>query len=118
MTARQITPAKIKEGAPAGMCNKLIIFGAMAYCIQKVLDIEIEEAIAQLTTIPRKFGISHRPTEKEFYLEDERQGRISFTTSAIHFSNEAVCALNTGDMQGIYCLGENAQICVAKVTVQ
>ena len=31
---------------------------------------------------------------------------ISFTINAMHFSNEAIAALNTGDVQGIYATND------------
>ena len=33
---------------------------------------------------------------------DDGEKEVSFTTNAIHLSNQAIAALNTGDIEGIY----------------
>lgn len=81
---------------------------------QKVADIELTEVIGQLAHLPEKLTITHSAGDKTFVAEANNQ-KLSFTTAALHFSNEAIAALNTGDMQGIYALGE-ADLVIRKAT--
>lgn len=79
---------------------------------QKVADLELTEVIGHLAQLPERFTITHTTSEKTFAAEAANQ-KISFTTAALHFSNEAIAALNTGDIQGIYALGD-AELVIKK----
>lgn len=78
------------------------------YRQQKVLDLEINQVLARFSTGPISFEIQNKGIEKIFSAHLITGETIQFATSAIHFSNEAICALNTGDMLGIYVIGENS----------
>ncbi|MCV2520127.1 hypothetical protein LDK59_06505 [Melissococcus plutonius] len=81
---------------------------------QKVADLEINEAIGQLSELPDTLTIINHQATKTFLAENKKSDeQLSFTTSALHFSNEAIAALNTGDVEGIYAYN-NAQIAIIK----
>ena len=77
------------------------------YRQQKVLDLEINQVIGHFSEKPVSFEIQNKGIEKIFMATLATGEKVQFTTNAIHFSNEAVCALNTGDMLGIYVTGED-----------
>ncbi|KAF1299331.1 beta-xylosidase [Enterococcus sp. JM4C] len=80
---------------------------------QKVGDIEINDVIGELSQLPDSFEIISQPDTKTFAVRANGETH-AFNTQAIHFSNEAIAALNTGDIQGIYVLGD-AYLSVSKV---
>jgi len=49
--------------------------------------------------------ITNRTDTKELSVCTDQHEEVSFTTSSLHLSNEAIAALNTGDIQGFYVLG-------------
>ena len=67
----------------------------------KVLDLEVNEKIGELSDLPQTLSITNTKDSKIFKATSNNQ-EISFTINAMHFSNEAIAALNTGDVQGIY----------------
>lgn len=72
---------------------------------QKIEDVLLEDELGMLTSMPVKFELINQPATKKFVVTDG-DNSLSFETSSLHFSNEAIAALNTGDMQGIYVLDE------------
>lgn len=89
------------------------------YLVQKqikVLDLEVLETIGIVRELPDQLILRNTKETKEFSLVSSQE-TISFTTRAQHFSNEALAALNTGDMQGLYVLGK-AQLTVTAVERQ
>ncbi|WP_334351504.1 glycoside hydrolase family 43 protein [Companilactobacillus sp. HBUAS56257] len=78
-----------------------------------VLDLVVKEKIAEINTLPSKFSLINHPATKEFVAEDNDQ-KLSFKVAAMHFSNEAISALNTGDIQGLYIIGKNTRMSVKR----
>ncbi|MBU5360964.1 glycoside hydrolase family 43 protein [Enterococcus raffinosus] len=72
---------------------------------QKVEDLVVEEDLGSLESLPTKFELINQPATKAFTVTDGKKV-LSFKTSSLHFSNEAIAALNTGDVQGIYALND------------
>lgn len=81
---------------------------------QQIEDIEINEKIGELKTKPVQFKLVNTKESKIFSVTDEKGTEVSFDTAAIHLSNEAIAALNTGDIEGLYVKG-NATMVVTKV---
>ncbi|WP_119317703.1 glycoside hydrolase family 43 protein [Companilactobacillus formosensis] len=79
-----------------------------------VLDLVVKDKIAEINTLPSKFSLINHPATKEFIAEINNQ-KLSFKVAAMHFSNEAISALNTGDMQGIYVVGQDTKMSVKNV---
>ena len=71
----------------------------------KVLDLEVNEKIGELSDLPQTLSITNTKDSKIFKATSNNQ-EISFAINAMHFSNEAIAALNTGDVQGIYVTGD------------
>lgn len=71
----------------------------------KVLDIEIKEKIGEFSELPKELSITNTKENKIFTAKTNIE-EINFTVNAMHFSNEAIAALNTGDVQGIYVTGD------------
>ncbi|WP_310648242.1 beta-xylosidase family glycoside hydrolase [Bombilactobacillus bombi] len=78
----------------------------------KVADLKQVETVATMQTLPEKLLIRNKPASKQFVACWSDQ-EIAFELSALHLSNEAVAALNTGDVQEIYVLG-NAQLTICQ----
>ncbi|MGM0168553.1 hypothetical protein IGI39_004308 [Enterococcus sp. AZ135] len=74
---------------------------------QKVEELIIEEDLGTLGSIPIQFELINQSAVKTFTVIDGKE-TLSFGTSSLHFSNEAIAALNTGDIQGIYVLDDAA----------
>lgn len=72
----------------------------------RILDIEVTEVIGTFASLPHTLVIEHSKKEKIFRAISSDQEEISFSCHALHFSNEAIAALNTGDVTGIYALGD------------
>ena len=72
---------------------------------QKIEDVLLEEELGMLASMPVTFELINQPATKKFVVTDGNNS-LSFETSSLHFSNEAIAALNTGDMQGIYVLDD------------
>ncbi|MDT2397263.1 family 43 glycosylhydrolase [Enterococcus avium] len=83
---------------------------------QKVEDLVVEEALGKLESLPTKFELINQPATKTFTVTDGKKV-LSFKTSSLHFSNEAIAALNTGDIQGIYAL-DDASLVVKEIRRQ
>ncbi|MCO6541100.1 MAG: family 43 glycosylhydrolase [Lactobacillus sp.] len=80
--------------------------------VTKVADLKQVETMATMQTLPEKLLIRNKPASKQFVACWSDQ-EITFELSALHLSNEAIAALNTGDVQGIYVLG-NAQLTICQ----
>lgn len=80
----------------------------------KVLDIEVNEKIGELSELPQTLSIINTKESKTFKVITNNK-EISFTINAMHFSNEAIAALNTGDIQGIYATND-AVITITKAS--
>ena len=83
---------------------------------QKVEDLIVEEDLGSLESLPTKFELINQPATKTFIVTDGKKV-LSFETSSLHFSNEAIAALNTGDVQGIYVL-DDASLVVKEIRRQ
>lgn len=82
---------------------------------QRVGDLEIKKVLGILKTLPYTFRLENSDSSKTFSVENTQTNeKISFTTDAIHFSNEAIAALNTGDFQGMYALN-SAKMVITEV---
>lgn len=79
-----------------------------------VLDLVVEDKIAEINTLPSKFSLINHPATKEFVAEVNDQ-KSSFKVAAMHLSNEAISALNTGDMQGLYVVDQDTRMSVNNV---
>ncbi|WP_082617984.1 glycoside hydrolase family 43 protein [Lactobacillus selangorensis] len=81
---------------------------------QQVADLEINEVIGTLSELPEQFCLINHAATKTFRVVAKNK-TVEFTTAALNFSNEAIAALNTGDIEGLYALG-NATLAVAAVS--
>lgn len=81
---------------------------------QQIEDIKINKKIGELPTKPIKFELVNTKELKRYSVIDEKGNEVVFTTDAIHLSNEAIAALNTGDIEGLYVKG-NAVMAVDEV---
>lgn len=81
---------------------------------QKVEDLIVEEKLGELDTLPTQFELINQAETKTFRVTDGKK-TLHFETSALHFSNEAIAALNTGDIQGVYAL-DGAEFVIDSVT--
>ncbi|MBS4455359.1 family 43 glycosylhydrolase [Tuanshanicoccus lijuaniae] len=70
-----------------------------------VLDLKVNEKIGTLEQKPINFSLTNTADAKIFKVSNHNEA-VEYSIHAMHFSNEAIAALNTGDMQGIYVLGE------------
>ncbi|WP_338139479.1 glycoside hydrolase family 43 protein [Streptococcus equinus] len=73
----------------------------------KVLDIDVKEKIGELSELPKEISLTNTKESKIFTAKTNIE-EITFSINAMHFSNEAIAALNTGDVQGIYVTGDAA----------
>lgn len=80
----------------------------------RILDITINEKIAVFKELPNQLQLKHTKDKKIFTFSNNSDESITFDIDAMHFSNEAIAALNTGDFQGLYVLGD-AKMVVNKV---
>lgn len=71
----------------------------------QILDLGWDEIIGELSALPETLTLHHTSSEKVFTAQTQTE-TIQYSISAQHFSNEAIAALNTGDMQGLYVLGD------------
>lgn len=87
--------------------------GFDVYRDQQIADIKLNEKIGHLDKTPTSFKLVNTKETKVFSVSDSEK-EVSFTTDAIHLSNQAIAALNTGDIEGMYAKN-NAMIVVEKV---
>lgn len=87
--------------------------GYDVYKRMTILDIQIKEKVGTLTTLPQNITLKNTSEAKVFSVSNKTE-RVAFSVNAMHFSNEAIAALNTGDMQGLYVHG-NAKMVVSEV---
>ncbi len=81
----------------------------------RLFDMTINEKIGQLSQLPDRLSIKNTAAKKEFNAQLGQTESVRFTTEAIDFSNEATAALNTGDIEGLYVLG-NAKLEIMKAS--
>jgi len=81
---------------------------------QQIADVQVHDLLGTLTELPTTFTLTNAPADKLFTVKTATQS-LSFKTSALHLSNEGIAALNTGDIQGAYVLG-NAKLVLTKAT--
>lgn len=75
------------------------------YRDQQIADIKLNEKIGHLDKTPTSFKLVNTKETKVFSVSDGEK-EVSFTTDAIHLSNQAIAALNTGDIEGLYARNE------------
>ncbi len=75
--------------------------GFDVYRDQQIADIKLNEKIGHLDKTPTSFKLVNTKETKVFSVSDGEK-EVSFTTDAIHLSNQAIAALNTGDIEGLY----------------
>ncbi|VDG22508.1 glycoside hydrolase family 43 protein [Lactiplantibacillus mudanjiangensis] len=76
------------------------------YRQQQVADIVLNEQLGLLSSMPTMMTITNHADSKTLSVQTDQHEELSFTTSSLHLSNEAIAALNTGDIQGIYVLDD------------
>lgn len=79
--------------------------GFDVYRDQQIADIKLNEKIGHLDKTPTSFKLVNTKETKVFSVSDGKK-EVSFTTDAIHLSNQAIAALNTGDIEGLYARNE------------
>ncbi|WP_270748892.1 glycoside hydrolase family 43 protein [Lactobacillus amylovorus] len=79
--------------------------GFDVYRDQQIADIKLNEKIGHLDKTPTSFKLVNTKETKVFSVSDGEK-EVSFTTDAIHLSNQAIAALNTGDIEGLYARNE------------
>lgn len=84
------------------------------YRDQQIFDIKLNDKIGELSSKPQFFELVNTKALKRFSVTDEKGQEVIFTTDAIHLSNEAIAALNTGDIEGLYAQG-NAKMVIEEV---
>lgn len=85
------------------------------YRRQQVTDILINEKVGHLSSLPTTLTLQNTPAAKTFTASNQKE-KVSFTVDALNLSNEALAALNTGDIQGLHVFGTNAKLTIKKVT--
>lgn len=75
--------------------------GFDVYRDQQIADIKLDKKIGHLDKMPTSFILTNTKETKTFSVSDGKE-QVSFTTDAIHLSNQAIAALNTGDIEGLY----------------
>ena len=78
----------------------------------QVLDLVIDEVIQTVNSLPQQLKLINTPLEKTFQAHFDSGADCEFKTSANHFSNESINALNTADMMGIYVLGTKTKMSI------
>ena len=81
---------------------------------QQLDDIFIHQEIGKLSELPASLMLVNTKDEKQFIATSASGDEVSYSTKAIHLSNEAIAALNTGDIEGLYATGD-AKLVVNKV---
>ncbi len=81
---------------------------------QKIADVEINNIIGHLDNLPSELKLVNT-FEKKRFSAVSREKVVSFEMDAINLSNEALAALNTGDIEGVHAYG-NSKLVVTKVT--
>lgn len=82
---------------------------------QQIFDVKLNQAIGKLSSYPVEFKLINKTDKKIFSVIDENGKEVTFATDAIHLSNEAIAALNTGDIEGLY-VTKNAEMVVNEVS--
>lgn len=80
---------------------------------QQVADVVVNDVIGHLDAQPAQLSIQSTKAKKIYTAANDEQ-TVSFTVAAINLSNEALAALNTGDIQGLYAEND-AQVKAVKV---
>lgn len=81
--------------------------------LQQVGDVKIDKIIGYLDELPTSLSV-YSSNESKTYQVTDSDNKVEFTVSALNLSNEAIAALNTGDIQGPYVIG-NAVLGIKKV---
>ena len=81
---------------------------------QKIADVEIDQPVGHLDEMPETLKLVNTG-DKKCFMATAGQQTVSFEMDAINLSNEALAALNTGDIEGIHAYG-NSRMVVTKVT--
>ena len=81
---------------------------------QMVADVEIDQKEGHLDELPDELRLVNEKDRKIFTVSSGTQS-VSFAVAAINLSNEALAALNTGDIEGIHAYGDSL-LSVKKVT--
>lgn len=79
-----------------------------------VADVEIDQKEGHLDELPDELRLVNEKDRKIFTVSSGTQS-VSFAVAAINLSNEALAALNTGDIEGIHAYGDSL-LSVKKVT--
>ncbi|WP_258231767.1 glycoside hydrolase family 43 protein [Bombilactobacillus bombi] len=82
--------------------------------VVKIADVEQTTVIATRSTLPQQLLIKNYSDCKQFIARWSDQD-ISFKIAALHLSNEAIAALNTGDVEGLYAVGTAVKIGITQV---
>lgn len=90
--------------------------GYEVHRIQKIADVEIDRCVGQLDQMPEELKLVNTGAKKCFQATAGEQ-TVSFEMDAINLSNEALAALNTGDIEGIHAYGDSKMV-VTKATRQ
>lgn len=80
---------------------------------QKIADVEINRFVGHLDKMPEELKLVNTGAKKCFTATAGAQ-TASFEMDAINLSNEALAALNTGDIEGIHAYG-NSKMVVTRV---
>ncbi|MDQ2152369.1 family 43 glycosylhydrolase [Limosilactobacillus fermentum] len=75
--------------------------GVDVYRDQQVADIKVHRLMGHLAGLPRTLTVTSTNATKVYEAVLGEQ-KVSFEVAAINLSNEALAALNTGDLQGPY----------------
>ena len=97
----------------AGLILKKTEQGYDLYRLQQVADVVVNQKVGHLTSLPEKLELINSAATKTFTAYAKEQ-KVSFEMAAINLSNEALAALNTGDIEGLFAYG-NAKLTVTKV---
>lgn len=85
------------------------------YHRQQVADLLVNEKVGHLAELPRTLILKNTPAEKTFIAKTADE-QVSFTVKALNLANEALAALNTGDIEGLHAYGNDATLVIKKVT--
>ncbi|MFB9769254.1 glycoside hydrolase family 43 protein [Lactiplantibacillus modestisalitolerans] len=78
---------------------------------QRVADVHYRQVLGKLAALPQTLSITNHAATKTFTATTATNEQLSFTTDALNLSNEAIAALNTGDIQGLYAF-DDAQLVI------
>ncbi|EIW12448.1 Beta-xylosidase [Lactiplantibacillus pentosus KCA1] len=85
----------------------------IVYRCQQVGDLKVNRKLGTLTEYPTALSILNRSDKKTFVATISDDKQVSFSTDSLLLSNQAIAALNTGDIQGIFAY-KNAQLVISQ----